>query len=113
MITNGIVTSIKGTFKKKQPNNSSFKKWMFYYESQCKTKKNIFFFSILLFLKFLDNVNVKGIIMNQNKLNIVTGEECFLITNTFIVWTQPAPSESHHVYIFIIFKWLDGCTKHV
>lgn len=86
---------------------------MFYYESQCKTKKNIFLFSILLFLKFLDNVNVKGIIMNQNKLNIVTGEECFLITNTFIVWTQPAPSEAHHVYIKIIFKWLDGCTKHV
>lgn len=87
---------------------------MFYYESEGNTKKNIFFFSILLFLKFLDNVNVKGIIMNQTKLNIVTGEECFLITNTFIVWTQPAPSEAHHVYIkFIIFKWLDSCTKHV
>lgn len=41
--------------------------------------------------------------MNQNKLNIVTDEECFLITNTFFVWTQPAPSESHHVYIKLSF----------
>lgn len=52
---------------------------------KAKLRKIFFLLSIRLFLEFLDNVNVKGIIMNQNKLNIVTGEECFLITNKFIV----------------------------
>lgn len=59
---------------------------MFYYESQGKTKKNIFS-SLYTFIPQIpiDNVNVKGIILNQNKLNIITGEEYFLITNKFIV----------------------------
>lgn len=86
MITNGIVTAIKGTFKKKHPTFLPLKNECFTMRVKAKLRK-IFFSSLYTFIPQIpiDNVNLKGIILNQNKLNIVTGEEYFLITNKFIV----------------------------